>query len=133
MYFCSQICTGIMRINLKDGSEKIASVARDFSRNIFILIWVFWFAGIITRFKILVWLAVVLLVVSWLTPGILLILNRPGLAQSWLRGLNSTFIPASPWEKLSSGKKFLVYINSLILSGFVVIAFIVYMIQWLQK
>ena len=115
---------------MKDRSQKTAVVIRDFSRNIFILLLLIMFVAIITGIKILVWLGGVLLVVSWLTPGVLLILNRPWLAQSWLRGINSAWIPASPWEELSSGKKFLIYINSLIFFGFVVVAFLVFVIKW---
>ena len=113
--------------------EKTIMVVRETSRNVFILLLLSIFIGAITGIKILFWLDGFLLIVSWITPGILIIFKLPWLSHAWLRGINSTWIPSSPWEQLSDGKRFMIYFYSLIFSGFIVVACIMYVIQLFQK
>jgi ABC-type glycerol-3-phosphate transport system permease component len=57
------------------------------------------------------YIAPVLICVSWLVPGILLVLMSPSLAQAWLRGIIPR-IPATPWKDLLTGQKVSVYFFS---------------------
>lgn len=74
-----------------------------------------------------------LLAVSWIMPGILILLGVPWLARAWLRGVNPVAISATPWEQLSSGQKLLTYVWSLIFSGFILLAIIGLILQSVQK
>jgi len=58
-----------------------------------------------------------LVCVSGILPGLFILFNAPWIAQAWLRGMNPHFIPETPWEKLSKGKKFSIYFYSVI--GFI--------------
>jgi hypothetical protein len=49
--------------------------------------------------------------VSWLLPGLFMILKVPWFAQAWLRGMNSHF-PEAPWEQLTGRQKFSIYLYS---------------------
>jgi hypothetical protein len=89
--------------------------------------------GAITKIKILVLLGSILIAVSWITPGILILLNMPWLAQSWLRGINTIWIPAEPWENLTDWKKFLIYFYSIIFSVSMTFAIASYINKWLEQ
>lgn len=70
-----------------------------------------------------------LLVVSWVTPGILIVLRVPWLAHAWLRGINPIAVPSTPWEQLSSGRKASIYFYAIGISAltlFAIVGFILY-------
>ena len=91
----------------------------NFSRNIFWCSIVFMiFSGVLSTVNAgwSNWLSsfffifvLILIIVSWTTSGLLVILGKPWLAQAWLRGINSFIIPATPWDELSIGKKIMIY------------------------
>jgi hypothetical protein len=73
-----------------------------------------------------------LLVVSWVTPGILIVLRVPWLAHAWLRGINPIAVPSTPWEQLSGGRKASIYFYAIGISAltlFAIVGFILYTIQ----
>jgi hypothetical protein len=69
-------------------------------------------------------ISIILLVISWITPGILVLLGVPWLAHAWLRGINSIGISSSPWAQMSAGGKGLIYLYSILFSGLTVFAII---------
>jgi hypothetical protein len=73
--------------------------------------------------------SVLLLAISWITPGILIISRAPWLAHAWLRGINTTIVWDKPWEQLSGFQKFLIYFWSLLLSGFTLLAIVGFILQ----
>jgi hypothetical protein len=72
--------------------------------------------------------SLILLVVSWTTPGIFVVLGTPWLAQAWLRGINPIVISAKQWDELSAGMKLLIYFWSIVISSFTLIATIGFLI-----
>ena len=78
-------------------------------------------------------ISLVLLAVSWGTPGILILIGKPWLARAWLRGINSIAVSATPWEQLSGWQKLLTYMWSFIFSGFTLLAISAVIIQALGK
>jgi hypothetical protein len=83
--------------------------------------WSNWLSSVIFLFVL------ILIIVSWATPGLLVVSGKPWFAQAWLRGINSLIIPATPWEELAIGKKIMIYFYSISSSAFVifgVVAFI---------
>ncbi len=69
-----------------------------------------------------------LLTISCMTPGILIVFRVPWLAHAWFRGIN-TRVPNKSWENLSIIQKFLVYLWSILLFGFMLLAIIAYTVQ----
>ena len=65
-----------------------------------------------------------LLAISWLAPGIFIVVGHPGLAHAWLKGINSFSISIEPWEQLSFGKKIFVYFYALLISILTLLAVI---------
>jgi hypothetical protein len=84
--------------------------------------------GITWLLPISIWLSKlssILLIISWITPGLLVILNVPWLARGWLRGINPLYYSKrQPWGYLSSRERISVYIQSIVLFSFVVITLI---------
>lgn len=78
-------------------------------------------------------ISLTLLAISWIMPGILILLRLPWLARAWLRGVNPIAVTATPWEQLSSGQKFLTYVWSLVFSGFTLLAITGLIIQAFRK
>jgi ABC-type microcin C transport system permease subunit YejB len=72
----------------------------------------------------LIAVAMMLLVISWVTPGILIILGVPKLTHAWLRGINPVAIRNKPWEELSDIEKVLIYFWAILLSAFTLLAII---------
>jgi hypothetical protein len=104
-------------------------VLRDFSRNIFLVIVVIVLGSIITGIQILTLVGLLLLMIALMIPGVFVILRLPWLAQSWLQGINSIWIPKVPWDELSGSKRFLVYLYSFL---FFVIA-VVTLTEYISK
>jgi hypothetical protein len=78
-------------------------------------------------------ISLVLLVISWITPGILILMGLPWLARAWHRGINPILDSDIPWEQLSNAQKFLTYFWSLLISGFTLLAIIGLIIQAIRK
>jgi len=73
-----------------------------------------------------------LLVVSWVTPGLLIILGVPRLARAWLRGINPIAVSSTPWEELSNEEKISVYLYAIGISAFTlfaIVGFVLYNIR----
>src|SRR5262245_350876 len=64
-----------------------------------------WLASIVPW---LVGISIVLIVFSWIMPGIFILLRHPWLARAWLRGITPS-ISNTPWEELSKGDVFFTY------------------------
>lgn len=62
----------------------------------------------------LIGISLLVLAISWVMPGIFLLLGIPWLAHAWLQGGNPYLFPPTPWEQTHSIDKLLVYINSII-------------------
>ncbi len=77
--------------------------------------------------------AFVLLGISWITPGILLILGVPWFTHAWLRGINPWAIWNKPWEELSDIQKVLIYFWAILFSGFTLLAVVAFTIQNVRK
>ena len=105
-------------------SEEIALFVLNISRTVFILAILFVLGAAISDQIILGVLGLFLASVSWITPGILLIIKVPWLAQSWLRGINTNWVPGGPWDGLPNFKRFLVYFYATLLSVFMIAALI---------
>jgi hypothetical protein len=58
--------------------------------------------------------SLILLAISWLMPGVFLLLGVPWLAHAWLRGINPIAVPSTPWEQMSPGGKIFVYFHSIL-------------------
>ena len=82
---------------------------------------------------VLIAIAMLLLVISWVTPGILIILGVPRLTHAWLRGINPVAIRNKPWEELSDFEKVLIYFWAILLSGFTLLAIIGFTLENLRK
>jgi hypothetical protein len=74
-----------------------------------------------------------LLVISWITPGILILLGKPWLAHAWLRGINPVAIWKTPWEQSSGFQDFLIYFWSILFSGFTLFGIIGFILQSFRK
>ena len=78
-------------------------------------------------------IALLLLVISWVTPGILIIFGVPRLTHAWLRGINPVAIRNKSWEELSDFEKVLIYFWAILLSGFTLLAIIGFILENLRK
>ena len=78
-------------------------------------------------------IALILLAVSWIMPGIFVVLGKPQLAHKWLRRINPVVISATPWGQLSGRQKLFTYIWSLTISGFTLFAVIAVILYALEK
>jgi len=120
-------------------SESIFQKFMLISRNIFFLIFLFILIVVFSGMFGITWLgwiesiSVFLIFVSLVTPGILVLLKVPWLAQAWLRGINPFGFPATPWEQLSTGAKFSVYFSSILSSASIIIIIIVFAFRYIQK
>jgi hypothetical protein len=117
------------------------------SRRIFwSFIGVFIFTGLISTFTetynvrwlnifvpFIGWISLILLAISWLMPGILILLGVPWFAHAWLRGINPIGISSRPFEQMSNGEIFLIYFYSIIISAFMVVAIIAFVRFNFQK
>jgi hypothetical protein len=83
--------------------------------------------------RVLLVFSVGLLVISWITPGILILLGKSWLAHAWLRGINPVAIWKTPWEQSSGFQKFLVYFWSILFSGFTLFGIIGFILQSFRK
>jgi hypothetical protein len=112
--------------------EKIVLISRRIFWSFMAL---FFLAGLVSAFTEsydLKWLeaivpfiggiSLLLLVASWIMPGILILLGVPWLAHAWLRGINPIGISSTPWEEMSVGGKFLIYLYSTILFVAIILA-----------
>jgi hypothetical protein len=129
-------CLLLSALPLKKGTimdKKSLIAAFQVSRSIFVIFLFLMIGGAITKIKLLVFLGAFFASISWITPGILILLNLPRLAQSWLRGINTVWIPGEPWEQLTDWKKFLIYFYSTIFSVITIVAIANYIIQWMQR
>ncbi len=134
---------------MKNRSESMMQRITATSRNIFSSAILFLcLAGVISAFFQLLglkwkWLEIVstmlfvisvfLLAISWVTPGILIILKTPWLAHVWLRGINREVIWDKPWEQLSSIQKSLIYFWSILFFCFVLLAIIAFILQIIRR
>ena len=129
-------------------SESVVNQTVKISRRILWVLFIIFFllAGLLnelTEIFNLNWLRVFLpfiggislisLAISWVMPGILILIGKPWLARAWLRGINSIAVSATPWEQLSGWQKLLTYIWSFIFSGFTLLAISAVIIQALGK
>ena len=79
--------------------------------------------------SIIFFFALIAVLVSFMYPGILLIFGKPWFAQAWLRGINSSSIPAISWDHLPIGKKILVYFYSITGFVFAILAIITFILN----
>ena len=110
------------------------------SKNIFLLFFVSAICGLLSQLLGIKWLLTIfgilfLLVffVSWITPGIFVILWRPWLAHAWLYGINPIMISSKPWTQLSDLAKIGICTQSLIMSAFASIGLIMTITNTLAK
>jgi len=87
--------------------------------------------------KMLILCALLLLGVSWITPGLLIILGVPNFAHAWLRGLSpiwfsNIWFSNKPWEKLSGDEKFPIYSSAIALSAVTLFAIVGFILQFLR-
>ena len=120
-------------------SELAINKITTISRRIFwSSIGLFFFTGLISMFtesyevkwlnifvSFVGWISLILLSISWLMPGVLILLRVPWFAHAWLRGINSR-LTSKPFEQMSNGEIFLIYFWSIIISVFMVLAIIVF-------
>lgn len=99
------------------------------SRSIFVLFLILVIFGAITKISLLVYFGMILASISWITPGILIVLNFPWFAQFWLRGINSFWFSGDPWDQLTGWKKFTIYFFSILFSSTAIIAIASYIIH----
>lgn len=127
---------------MKQNSGSVVQRVTNTSRKIFSsFVLLFCFSGVIgitMQFLELKWkwlemtsiilfsISAVWLVISWITPGILIISGRPWLAHAWLRGINKEVIWDTPWEELQRTQKFAIYFWSIFISGSALGALIVF-------
>ena len=78
-------------------------------------------------------ISLILLVISWIMPGILILKGLPWLARAWHRGINPILDSDTPWDQLPSAQKFLTYFWSVLISGFALLAIIGLIIQAVRK
>jgi hypothetical protein len=133
-----------MILVMKQNSELIVKKTTLISRRIFwSFMGLFFFAGVLSAFaepfdlkwlKIIVafvgGISLILLVISWAAPGIFILLRIPWLSHAWLRGINSR-IPTKPWEQMSIGEKFLIYLFSISIFVVVVLGIVVTILFYL--
>ena len=125
---------------MEKDSERLFQEITILSKNIFIscLVLVFgafilsgleanWFSSISIK------LAILIISVSLVIPGLFIVFRRPCLAQAWLIGISPFYASAIPWSQLSSWKKFGVYFTSILLSTTAVIMLITTLINTSQK
>jgi hypothetical protein len=74
-----------------------------------------------------------LLIVSWITPGILVILGTPQLVHAWLRGINPVGVRNKPWEELSDIERVLIYFWALLLPAFTLLAIVGFILSSFRK
>ncbi len=78
-------------------------------------------------------IAELLLVISWITPGVLLILGKPQYTHAWLRVINPVVIQNKPWEELRYIQKVLICFWAILLSGFTLLGVVGFSLQYLRK
>ena len=78
-------------------------------------------------------IALLLLAISWITPGVLIIFGVPWFSHAWLRGINPLAVWKKPWTQLSGFQKALIYFWSLLFSGFTLLAIIGLLLQNFRK
>ena len=78
-------------------------------------------------------IAELLVVISWITPGILLILGMPQYTHAWLRGINPVAIQNKSWEELRYMQKVLICFWAILLSGFTLLGVVGFSLQYLRK
>ena len=73
----------------------------------------------------------ILFIISWITPGLLVVLGTPQLVHAWLRGILG--VRNKSWEELSDIEKVLIYFWAILLSGFTVLAIVGLILQDFRK
>ena len=73
-------------------------------------------------------ISALLIAISWITPGILIILGTPWLAKAWLQGVRRGGIWDTPWEQLSGTQKFLIYFWAIFISGSALLGIITFIL-----
>ena len=56
----------------------------------------------------------ILMLISWVTPGIFVFLGMPSLTLAWLKGMTPLGYSVRPWDKLSSSEKISIYFYSMV-------------------
>lgn len=100
---------------MADNSErffKLVSVSRRIQFLFYLLFPVGAILGMISRVILFSYIGPSLIFVSWLVPGLSIVLGAPWIAQAWLKGINSSF-PATPWNQLTKGQKLSIYFYSM--------------------
>ena len=77
-------------------------------------------------------ISVLLLAISWITPGILILLRVPWLAHAWLRGINPVAISNTSWEQLSGFQKVLIYFGSILISSFTLFGIVTFILRGIR-
>ena len=96
------------------------------SKYLFFLFFLFLITGAITGTGWLGLAALLLLLISWVMPGVFLIFRVPWFAFAWLHGVNPIIFPKTDWEQLPRGKKTLVYFTSVMFFIFAIGAIMFY-------
>lgn len=92
--------------------SQLATVSKRIQILFLILFPVNAILGTILKTTWIFYIAPAIFCISWLLPGILLVLGFPSLAQAWLKGM-VLYTPDKPWRELSTRQKLFVYFHSL--------------------
>jgi len=110
------------------------------SKNIFLSFFVSAICSLLSQLLGIKWLLTIfgilfLLVffVSWITPGVFVILWRPWLAHAWLYGINPIMISSKPWTQLSDFAKTGICAQSLIMASFASVGLIMTITNTIAK
>jgi hypothetical protein len=133
---------------MKQNSEYLVQKFNSISRKIFVSFLVLFFLGgaigaslrsLHVTWKwleiisiILLAISVLLLAISWITPGILILLRVPWLAHAWLRGINPVAISDTPWKQLSGFQKFYFCFMSIVISGITLFGIVTFTLQGIR-
>lgn len=120
--------------------DRMAVEISKLSRNIFFSSLGFAPLSVLSEILQLNWLVVaftvlfvVAVLISWITPGIFLMLGKPWLAHAWLRGINPIWYSATPWRQLSLGAKVYIIVQSTIIAVFASMALIIVFLNAFKK
>ncbi len=136
-----------MNITMNKKTEKILEKCTKISRKISILAVVFFISFALisllanylehiesswilieTTAKILLIFTLVTVLISWLTPGIFIILFHPEVSHAWLQGIRPSF-SKKDWDQQSNIEKAYTYFISLLLFGFTIFGIVALIIN----
>ncbi len=110
------------------------------SKNVFLLILVLAICSVFSELLGIKWLLatfgilfLLAFLVSWITPGVFVILWRPWLAHAWLYGINPIMISSKPWTQLSNLAKIGICAQSMIMALFASVGLIMTITNTLAK